>query len=132
MLVRALLMGVAVVLTGSVAIADDYAGGAIKTTETSKGEILTNADGMTLYVFDKDSEGVSNCYDKCAANWPPLLAEAGAMGEDEFTLVERKDGAKQWAYDGKPLYLWVKDEKAGDMTGDGFGGVWHVAVEGSY
>jgi len=119
-------------MTGSVVIADDYAGGAIKTTETSKGEILTNADGMTLYIFDKDGDGVSNCYDGCAANWPPLLAEDGAIGDDEFTLVERKDGSKQWAYDGKPLYLWVKDAKPGDMTGDGFNDVWHMAIEGGY
>ena len=32
-----------------------------------------------------------------------------------------------WAYDGKPLYYFVKDTKAGDVTGEGVGGVWHVA-----
>ncbi|MGH8849358.1 MAG: COG4315 family predicted lipoprotein, partial [Casimicrobiaceae bacterium] len=41
----------------------------------------------------------------------------------------RDDGSKQWAYDGKPLYHWSKDKKPGDMTGDGFNGVWH-AVKG--
>ena len=50
-------------------------------------------------------------------------------GDDEYTLVQRKDGTMQWAYDGKPLYLWKKDTKPGDMTGDGVGGVWHVALE---
>ena len=47
----------------------------------------------------------------------------------DFTLVERKDGTKQWAYKGQPLYLWVNDKALGDMTGDGVGGVWHIAME---
>lgn len=89
--------------------------------------MLTDANGMTLYTFDKDEGGMSACYDECAVNWPPLLAAAGAMAEGDYTLVARKDGAMQWAYEGKPLYLWVKDTKPGDMTGDGVKGVWHVA-----
>jgi predicted lipoprotein with Yx(FWY)xxD motif len=42
-------------------------------------------------------------------------------------VIVRDDGSRQWAYKGKPLYLWVKDHKPGDTTGDGFRGVWHVA-----
>lgn len=49
------------------AYTDDYAGGAIKSTETADGEILTEANGMTLYTFDKDTTGTTNCYDDCAA-----------------------------------------------------------------
>ncbi|HEY9058343.1 MAG TPA: hypothetical protein VIN77_14425 [Aurantimonas sp.] len=109
--------------------ADDYAGGAIKSVETEKGEILTDAQGMTLYTFDKDAEGVSNCYDECATKWPPLMAADDATAEGEYSLVERKGGGKQWAYDGMPLYLWQNDKAPGDMTGDGVGGVWHVALE---
>jgi predicted lipoprotein with Yx(FWY)xxD motif len=111
------------------AYAEDYASGAIKSMDTAKGEVLTDANGMTLYTFDKDASGTSNCYDACAVKWPPLAAAAGASAEGKYTLVERKDGAKQWAYDGKPLYLWQNDKKSGDVTGDGVGGVWHVAKE---
>ena len=82
---------------------------------------------MTLYIFDKDSDGKSVCYDKCAANWPPLLADDGAKAEDDFGLAQRTDGQMQWTYYGKPLYLWVKDTKPGDTTGDGVNDVWHVA-----
>lgn len=92
-----------------------------------KDGILTDANGMTLYTFDKDEGGVSACYDDCAVNWPPLLAEEGAMAEGDYALTDRTDGTKQWTYDGKPLYLWIKDTKPGDMTGDGVNGVWHVA-----
>jgi predicted lipoprotein with Yx(FWY)xxD motif len=97
------------------------------TANSDKGEILVNEQGMTLYVFDKDEGGKSNCNDKCAANWPPLMAAEGAAAEGEWTIIERADGSHMWAYKGKPLYLWVKDQKPGDVTGDGVNNVWHVA-----
>lgn len=120
--------GLAALFSGSLALAEDYVGGAIKTMTIDGKEVLTDAKGMTLYTFDKDTAGVTNCYDQCATNWPPLMADASAAAEGEFTLVDRTDGSKMWAYDGKPLYLWVKDTKPGDVTGDGVGGVWHLAV----
>ncbi len=98
-----------------------------KEMDAQGGRILVNEEGMTLYTFDKDGEGVSNCDDQCAANWPPLMADGMAKSMGEYSVVTRKDGSNQWAYKGMPLYLWVKDSKAGDMTGDGVKGVWHVA-----
>ena len=91
---------------------------------------------MTLYTFDKDTKGAaaSACAGKCIEAWPPFLAEAGAMAEGDWTIVDvtDKDGTakKMWAYDGWPLYYWVKDTKPGDTTGDGVGKVWHVVKEG--
>jgi len=91
---------------------------------------LTNASGMTLYTFDKDAVGKSACNGPCAANWPPLMAASGASASADWTIVTRDDGSKQWAYKGKPLYTWVKDQKAGDKTGDGFANnAWHTAKE---
>ena len=94
---------------------------------TPQGNVYTDANGMTLYTFDKDSAGKSSCDGDCATKWPPFKAEAGAKAEGEWTLVERTDGSMMWAYDGKPLYTYQGDMKAGDMTGDGVGGNWHVA-----
>ncbi|HUV32926.1 MAG TPA: hypothetical protein VMW31_05080 [Devosiaceae bacterium] len=102
--------------------------GAITMMETALGNILTDADGMTLYIFDRDEPGMSNCYDNCAINWPPLLAADGATADGEYTLVSRTDGTMQWAYDGMPLYYWKNDAAPGDTTGDGVGDVWHVVV----
>jgi len=90
---------------------------------------LTNAAGMTLYTFDKDAagSGKSVCNGPCATNWPPLAAPADAKVAGDYGVVTRDDGAKQWAYKGLPLYLWVKDQKPGDRTGDGVNNAWRVA-----
>ena len=93
------------------------------------GGMLVNSAGMTLYTFDKDTagSGKSSCNGPCATLWPPAIADADAKAAGELTLATRDDGAKQWAYKGKPLYLYASDKKAGDMTGDNFKDVWHVA-----
>mgnify|MGYP003606779203 CR=1 FL=1 len=94
----------------------------------TKDGILVDHKGMTLYTFAKDAGGKSMCNDKCAANWPPLAADAMAKNMGEWTAIKRDDGTMQWAYDGKPLYTFVMDKKAGDMTGDNkMDGAWKVA-----
>ncbi len=82
------------------------------------GGVLVNDAGMTLYTFDKDPAGAgkSVCVDKCAAVWPPLKATAEDKPGGDYTIITRDDGGKQWAYKGKPLYLWVKDQKPGDRN----------------
>jgi len=91
--------------------------------------VLTAKNGMTLYVFDKDSGGTPTCYADCAKHWPPYLGKTGAAMNKEWTLVQRKDGSMQWAYNGKPVYFYADDKKKGDMKGDGVGGVWHLVSE---
>jgi predicted lipoprotein with Yx(FWY)xxD motif len=93
------------------------------------GGMMTNNAGMTLYTFDKDAGGKSACNGPCATNWPPLMAGADAKASGDWSVITRDDGSKQWAYKGKPLYQWSKDQKAGDMTGDGFNGVWHAVKD---
>ena len=94
------------------------------------GTILTDPEGMTLYLFTPDQPGVSTCYDQCEENWPvftaeePLTLPEGVPGE--LTLIERTDGSTQVAYNGWPLYYWVKDQAPGDTTGQGVGDVWYV------
>jgi predicted lipoprotein with Yx(FWY)xxD motif len=93
--------------------------------------VLVGASGMTLYTFDKDpaGSGKSVCNGGCAALWPPLAAGPNDKDGGDFTVIVRDDGAKQWAWKGKPLYFWVKDAKPGDRTGDGFNGVWRVVKQ---
>jgi len=98
-----------------------------KMVDTKMGKILANAKGMTLYTFDKDAMGKSNCDEACLKKWPAFHAAAKAKAEGEWTLVKAADGKEMWAYEGKPLYTFAGDKKPGDMTGDGVGGVWDVA-----
>jgi predicted lipoprotein with Yx(FWY)xxD motif len=93
------------------------------------GGMMTNNAGMTLYTFDKDAGGKSACNGPCAGNWPPLMAGADDKASGDWSVIARDDGSKQWAYKGKPLYLWSKDQKPGDMTGDGNNGIWHVVKD---
>lgn len=91
--------------------------------------VLVDGGHMSLYTFDQDAvgSGKSSCNGPCATNWPPLLAPAGASAQGEWSLVMRDDGTVQWAYQGRPLYRWAKDQKPGDRTGDGVKDVWHLA-----
>lgn len=101
----------------------------IDTASTDLGEVLVDGDGMTLYLFDQDSEGESACVDDCASTWPPLVGEPEATGGADAALVgtiSRPDGSTQATYDGHPLYLYAPDSEPGDVTGQGVGGVWWV------
>lgn len=93
-------------------------------------KVLADNAGMTVYTFDKDSTGRSNCYGDCAAAWPPVAA--GSMpARPELGAISRDDGTMQAAYQGKPLYLFAGDRKPGDVNGDNLQGVWHVVPMGS-
>jgi predicted lipoprotein with Yx(FWY)xxD motif len=100
-----------------------------KVGDTAKGNTLVDPKGMTLYILDRDTTpGKSTCNAQCATNWPPLMASADAKPAGSWTIVVRDDGAKQWAYKGRPLYFWKDDKKAGDILGDGRNNVWHIAA----
>jgi predicted lipoprotein with Yx(FWY)xxD motif len=94
---------------------------------TTIGAVLADSHGMTLYTHKDDDGATSTCYGRCAKAWPPFLAAVSAKPTGNFTLATRKDGTVQWAYEGRPLYLWTKDRQPGDATGDKYGDVWYVA-----
>lgn len=95
-----------------------------------KGNMLTTATGRTLYVFDNDVAGVgkSVCNPPCSGIFPPYLVEADVGVPPEYSIIVRQDGSRQWAYKGKPLYIFFNDEKPGDKIGDGMNrNIWHIA-----
>lgn len=104
-----------------------FAEAPVKAVDSSKGKVLADEKGMTLYTFKNDKKDVSNCYDDCAKAWPPFMADGKAKASGAYSIVDRKDGMKQWAKNGMPLYFFVKDTKAGDVAGDGVKGVWDAA-----
>ncbi|MBN9397508.1 MAG: hypothetical protein J0H83_19835 [Candidatus Melainabacteria bacterium] len=99
----------------------------VKMVDTKMGKIMATEKGMTLYTFDKDAQGKSNCDKDCLKKWPAFHAADQAKAEGEWSLVQDANGKKIWAYGGKPLYTFAGDKKAGEMNGDGIGNVWHVA-----
>ncbi len=116
----------ALILAAGSALAAEMPSG-VSTQGSKLGTVLTDAKNMTLYYFDKDVVGKSNCNGKCATAWPPLMAGDSAKATGDFTIVVRDDGGKQWAHNGLPLYRWVKDKAPGDTTGHRFKNVWTVA-----
>ena len=111
------------------ALADNHA---IKLSEKDGvGKFLTDANGMTLYIFKKDSPGKSACAGPCVEKWPLYFREKVAVPEGvnagDFGTITREDGKKQTTYKGWPLYYFEGDKAPGDVKGQGVGTVWYVA-----
>ena len=104
--------------------------------DEANGAFLTDAEGKTLYLFTPDTTaGESACYDQCAENWPPLAPAEGmslpAGVPGQLGTIERTDGTQQVTYNDIPLYSYAKDDEAGDVYGQGVGGVWFVVPPGA-
>ena len=114
----------AAIIIGGLAFAFDA-----RTTEIPFDESrdLKSESGMTLYLYDKDTQGHSNCLTVCAKNWPPFAATAERLDQMGFSQILRPDGIKQLAHMGHPLYLSTKDSKPGDSNGNGYKNLWHAA-----
>lgn len=101
----------------------------VHVTETDLGPVLVNPEGLTLYVFTPDTDGVSTCYDDCAASWPAVAGDT-PIGPDLdaaiFGTAPRDDGSDQLTVNGMPLYLFAGDAAPGDTNGQGLNGVWFV------
>jgi predicted lipoprotein with Yx(FWY)xxD motif len=103
----------------------------IMTRSTSKGTVLTNAAGKTLYWFAIDTSTTSKCTGTCTTYWPPVIgkptAGAGTSLPHGFGTITRPGGQTQATYDGHPLYTYVSDTAAGQIGGNGLnlsGGLW--------
>lgn len=98
------------------------------------GQIVTDGSGFTLYRFDHDTANpsMSNCTGSCATLWPPALAPAQitstGLNSSQIGTVTRSDGTKQLTLAGWPLYRYSPDTKAGDIKGEGFGGIWFAST----
>jgi len=93
-------------------------------TVGSMGTILVAAsNGHTVYTFDSDTPGVSNCNGSCSTIWPAVSVAAGQTptGGSGVTgplgTITRSDGTLQVTYKGLPLYLFHKDANPGDTNG---------------
>jgi len=99
------------------------------------GTLLTDPSGWTLYTWDGDAEGASNCYGDCAAVWPPYTIDGDLVPPDglpgSLGVIERDDGSWQVTLDNWPLYYFSGDQNPGDTNGDGslgFGAQWYATA----
>jgi predicted lipoprotein with Yx(FWY)xxD motif len=105
---------------------------ALKVSHTQAGQVLASSRGLTLYYYsaDKRHSGKSACTGTCATAWPPLAAPvkapAGVRLPGKLGVITRPGGLRQVTLNGYPLYLYIGDKAAGQVTGNNIGGAWHV------
>lgn len=112
------------------------AGSVVALGDTSLGEVLTDQNGLTLYGFTPDTDGVPTCYDDCAAAWPPVVVDVGTelsvgdgLDASMFSTVARDDTDQvQVVFGDWPLYTFAGDKAAGDVNGQGLNDVWFVVA----
>jgi len=96
--------------------------------EQGHGWAINDSEGMALYTYARDvQDGKSSCVEDCAITWPPLLASKEAETDANWSLINREDGTKQWAYKGKPLYRYSVDQSPIDTYGEGVRAQWALA-----
>ena len=98
----------------------------VQAQPVARNGLLADAAGHTVYTFDKDTAGKSNCSGDCLAAWPLFVAKPGSKAQGDFGLIDAAGGQQQWTIKGKPLYYFAGDAQPGERNGDGSGGVWHV------
>lgn len=101
--------------------------------ETTNSDHLVDGNGMSVYLFLKDTPGTSNCTDDCLTVWPPLVATgriiAGSgIASTKLGVLILADGTRQVTYAGAPLYTYVNDTKPGDVNGQGIEGAWFLVA----
>jgi predicted lipoprotein with Yx(FWY)xxD motif len=104
----------------------------IKTATMSSSTFLTDGSGRAVYLWAKDTSGMSACSGACAGAWPPVTTTgtataAGSAKASDLGTITRSDGTKQVTYDGHPLYYFSGDSGSGTAAGqgnDGFGAKW--------
>jgi Uncharacterized protein conserved in bacteria len=111
----------------------------VSVRKTALGSILVDARGRTLYLFEKDRNGVSMCSSSCTVYWPSLTSHgtprAGSgVHQALLALGKPHHGVRQVLYAGHPLYTFAGDKRAGQTTGEGltnFGAGWYaIAANG--
>jgi predicted lipoprotein with Yx(FWY)xxD motif len=119
--------------TATTAAAPAGAEGMVLVADSDLGQILTAANGMSVYMFMPDAQGDPTCTADCATAWPPLTVADGASatggdGVDAALLgtATHSEAGTQVTYNGWPLYYFSGDSAPGDTNGEGQGGVWYV------
>lgn len=106
-----------------------FAADFIKEVELSDGRVvLADSNGMSVYTFDPDGPSQSNCHGQCLDIWPAVTVEDISKVELPYGTLVRDDGTLQLTLNESPLYLFIGDQKEGDINGDMLHNVWHIVA----
>ncbi|OEJ34619.1 SCO0930 family lipoprotein [Streptomyces subrutilus] len=99
------------------------------------GGILADAEGRTLYRFDKDSAWPMKigCLDACLDTWKPAKpvdkSKLSGIAAELVGSVKRPDGSEQLTIDCWPAYTFTGDKEPGDITGHNKQGLWFAMTD---
>ena len=113
---------------------DHATGTVVALRKTALGTILVDSRGHTLYLFEKDRNGVSMCNSACVTYWPALTSHSNpragtGVHQSLLRLTRASNGVRQVTYAGHPLYTFVGDKHPGQTSGEGldnFGAEWYA------
>jgi predicted lipoprotein with Yx(FWY)xxD motif len=107
---------------------------ALSVAQSSAGQIVVGANGLSVYYFTKDTKdsGTSACTGDCLVAWPPVTTTSATPTVNGVTgkvgTIPTADGKMQVTINGMPVYYYQKDKAPGDITGQGVGGVWFLVA----
>jgi predicted lipoprotein with Yx(FWY)xxD motif len=78
--------------------------------KVTNGEVLTTAEGKTLYM------SAAGCTGKCAETFAPMKAPWSAGPIGPWTITALPDQTRQWTYAGQGVFTCLQDRHAGDVT----------------
>jgi predicted lipoprotein with Yx(FWY)xxD motif len=111
---------------------DGGSGSEVVVGDSQYGNVLTDSEGRTLYLFDRETTDRSECFGACAEAWPPFYTDgdpqAGKGVKQDLLGTTEHDGKQLVTYNGHPLYYYV-NEGPNEVLCQGvdeFGGVWLV------
>jgi predicted lipoprotein with Yx(FWY)xxD motif len=110
-------------------------GTTITAASSEFGEVLWGPDRQVVYIWEREPSATAECYDDCAAAWPPVLTTgdpvaAGEVDPGLLGTTTRRDGSTQVTYSGHPLYYYAH-EGPGEVKCHNIsthGGLWWVVT----
>ncbi|UKA62474.1 hypothetical protein [Arthrobacter sp. FW306-04-A] len=104
----------------------------LEVATSSAGKIVVGANDRSVYFFSKDvkDSGKSACTGGCATSWPAVTTTSSKPVVEDVTgtigTIPTADGKMQITINGMPIYYFGQDKAAGDIKGQGVGGVWSL------
>lgn len=110
------------------------AAAALSVGQSTAGQIVVADQGLSVYYFTKDTKdsGTSACTADCLVMWPPVTTTTATPTVNGVTgkvgTIPTADGKMQVTINGMPVYYNAKDKAAGDIMGQGVGGLWYLVA----